>query len=181
MKTADKKFEEENPSEKEDGEDFWNAIINNEQGLRDEILKNNNKEDRRSLWKKIEGFGTNTGMKVPNQILNTNYENKYDEKSLFEKISKFALVAGKKVIFQVLVLYYCLLDRDTPAWAKTTIIGALGYFIFPLDAIPDIITGIGYSDDFGVLVFAMGTVIAHIKEEHKERAKEQVSRIFGKS
>lgn len=176
-----KKTEEEKSTKEDNGEEFWNAIINSKQDLRNEVLKDDNKEGRISLWKKIEAYGTITGKKVPTKVLNTDYENKYDEKSLFDKIGKFASVAGKKVILQVLVLYYCLLDRDTPSWAKTTIIGALGYFIFPLDSIPDIMPGIGYSDDFGVLVFAMGTVIAHIKEEHKERAKEKITRIFGKS
>ena len=180
MKRFFKKTDQDNSTEKDGGEDLWKAIIDNEQGLPDEIIKNNHGEGRQSLWRNIEVFGKNSGMKVPNQILTTNYETKYDEKTLFDKIGEFALVAGKKVIFQVLVLYYCLRDRDTPAWAKSTIIGALGYFIFPLDAIPDIITGIGYSDDFGVLVFAMGTVLAHIKKEHKSRAREQMARIFGK-
>ena len=47
--------------------------------------------------------------------------------------------AGKEVIEKALILYYCLQDDDTPAWAKTTIIGALGYFISPIDAIPDLV------------------------------------------
>ena len=169
----------ENLPENVEGEELWNEIISDEQILPDKLLIKNREEDQKSLWKKIEDYGTKSGKKVPNQILKTNYESRYDEKSLFEKIRKFALVAGKKVIIQVLVLYYCLLDRDTPNWAKTTIIGALGYYIFPLDAIPDIIPGLGYSDDLGVLIFAMSTVIVHIKREHKERASEQVTTIFG--
>ena len=67
-----------------------------------------------------------------------NYSDKYSEESFWQKVGKFALVAGKKVIEIALTLYYCLKDPDTPKRAKATITGALGYFIWPLDAIPDL-------------------------------------------
>lgn len=175
MNSKDANHRVENVSPKGEGEELWNEIVNNELQLLEEFSRS----DRKSLWDKIADFGSRTGKKVPTQILSTNYEDKYDEKSLSRKISKYARIAGKKVVFQVLVLYYCLLDKDTPQWAKAPIISALGYFIFPLDAIPDIIVGAGYSDDLGVLVVAMGMVLAHVKDEHKDRAREQVSRIFG--
>lgn len=66
-------------------------------------------------------------------------------------------------------------DEDTPIWAKTTIMGALGYFISPLDAIPDITPFVGYSDDLGILVAAVAT---HIKDEHVEKAKETLKKWF---
>ena len=103
----------------------------------------------------------------------------YDEKSLWKKVSDFALVAGREVIEKSLILYYCLQDSDTPAWAKVAIVGALGYFIWPFDALPDIIGPAGYSDDLGVLGAALATVAVHIKEEHKEQAHEQLKTWFG--
>ncbi|WP_211605080.1 YkvA family protein [Vreelandella arcis] len=48
-------------------------------------------------------------------------------------------------------------------WAKTTIYGALGYFISPVDAIPDLAPIVGYADDIGVLAGALAMVAAHIK------------------
>ena len=175
MNSKDTNHQEENSSSKWEDEELWNEIVNNELQLLEEFSQS----DRKSLWNKIADFGSRTGKKIPTQILSTNYEDKYDEKSLLKKISSYARVAGKQIIFQVFVLYFCLLDKDTPKWAKTPIIGALGYFIFPLDAIPDIIVGAGYSDDLGVLVVAMGMILAHVKDEHKDRAREQVARIFG--
>ncbi|WP_164999553.1 YkvA family protein [Salinicola tamaricis] len=50
-----------------------------------------------------------------------------------------------------LQLYFVLKRPDVPIWAKSTIIGALGYFISPLDAIPDVIAGVGFTDDASVL------------------------------
>ena len=79
----------------------------------------------------------------------------------------------------VLTLYYCLLDPDTPAKARTVILGALGYFIVPLDSIPDVVPAVGYSDDLGVLALAFTTVLIHIKPEHRQRANEKLARLPG--
>ena len=102
----------------------------------------------------------------------------YNEKSLWEKIKSQAVKAGRKLIELVLVLFYCLGDEDTPKWAKATIVGALVYFVSPIDAIPDFLPG-GYMDDMAVLVAAAGVVAAHIKSEHRERAREWVEQTFG--
>ena len=49
--------------------------------------------------------------------------------------------------------------------AKALITGALGYFISPLDAIPDLISGVGYTDDIGGLTSVITMVAIHIKKE----------------
>lgn len=48
---------------------------------------------------------------------------------------------------------------------------ALGYFILPLDLIPDWILGGGFTDDAAAIAAAIAAVSAHIKPAHKERAK----------
>ena len=103
----------------------------------------------------------------------------YSDESFWEKVKKFALTAGKEVIEKALVLYYCLKDSDTPAWAKTVIIGALGYFILPADAIPDYIAAVGFTDDLGALAAATLTVATHVKKEHVSQARETIARWFG--
>ncbi|MGC4013140.1 MAG: YkvA family protein [Luteolibacter sp.] len=103
----------------------------------------------------------------------------YTARRLWSKLSRAAKFAGDKVLFTALILFYCLQDKDTPAWAKGVIVGALGYLILPVDLIPDAIPGVGYSDDWGALVGALGTVAAYIKDEHKEKARSQVDRLFG--
>ena len=109
-----------------------------------------------------------------NDIESNDFSKEYSEDSFWEKVKNFALKAGKEVIEKVLILYYCLQDPDTPAWAKAAIIAALGYFISPIDAIPDLIPVVGFADDLGVLVAAMATVAVYIKEEHKEKAREKM-------
>ncbi|MFT4638304.1 MAG: uncharacterized membrane protein YkvA (DUF1232 family) [Verrucomicrobiales bacterium] len=104
----------------------------------------------------------------------------YSDTSFWEKVTKYAKVAGEEVFKHGFTLYYCLQDDRTPTWAKTTIVGALGYLILPVDAIPDIIPVVGFSDDLGALAAASATVAAHIIPEHKVKAADQVETLFGK-
>jgi uncharacterized membrane protein YkvA (DUF1232 family) len=99
--------------------------------------------------------------------------------TFWRKLRGMVMVAGHKTLFSSLVLFNCLKDRDTPAWARGVIVGALGYLILPTDLIPDMLPGAGYGDDWSTIVVALGTVAAYIKETHKLRAKEQLDKLFG--
>lgn len=103
----------------------------------------------------------------------------YSEEGFWDKAKTCAKKAGEEVLGRGFTLYYCLQDSRTPAWARATIVGALGYWILPIDAIPDLIPGAGYADDLGALAAAAATVSAHIKPEHKEKAQDQVDHLFG--
>ena len=109
----------------------------------------------------------------------TSYEEAYDDDSFWKKVAEFASRAGIEIIRHALILYFCLKDKGTPKWAKITIVGALGYFIALLDAIPDFIPVVGFSDDLGVLVLAIATVQMHIKPEHRQQAEEKLRTWFG--
>ena len=107
------------------------------------------------------------------------YSREYKEKSFWDKLGNHAVAAGKQVIEKALVLYYCLQDPDTPVKEKAIILAALGYFILPLDAIPDVTPGVGYMDDLGSLLLAFKVVFNHIKPEHHTRAREKLTQWFG--
>lgn len=98
------------------------------------------------------------------------FSKEYKDESFWKKITDLALNAGKEVVEKALTLYFCLIDSDTPSWAKGVIVSALGYFIVPMDAIPDPTPVVGFSDDLGALASAIAIVAAHIKPEHKEKA-----------
>ncbi len=69
-----------------------------------------------------------------------------------------------------LAAYYCTLDRDTPLRVRGTLLAALAYFVMPLDALPDIMPVLGFTDDAAVLMAAFQMISAHIKPEHREAA-----------
>jgi uncharacterized membrane protein YkvA (DUF1232 family) len=102
----------------------------------------------------------------------------YSGPALWRTLKKVAASTGRKTLLSALILFYCMKDRDTPAWARGVILGALGYLILPTDLVPDMIPGAGFGDDWGAIVVALGTVAAYIKDEHKTKAKAQVERIF---
>jgi uncharacterized membrane protein YkvA (DUF1232 family) len=109
------------------------------------------------------------------------YSKDYSENSFWTKLGEYALTAGKEVVEKALMLFEALKDKDTPAWAKAVIIAALGYFISPIDAIPDVIPVVGYADDLGALAAAFATVAVYVKEEHVASAKSTLGRWFGDS
>jgi uncharacterized membrane protein YkvA (DUF1232 family) len=102
----------------------------------------------------------------------------YSDESFWGKLKRHAIVAGREVVENALTLYHVARDSDTPAWAKTVIYGALAYFILPTDSIPDLIPGVGYSDDLGALAAALATLAAHVKPEHSRKAREILRRWF---
>lgn len=106
------------------------------------------------------------------------YKKKYNDNKFWKTLTKAIKLTGVGVIEKALVLYYSAKDEATPKWAKSVIFGALGYFAFPLDAIPDIIPVAGYTDDISVLIAALGTVALYIKDEHKQMARAKVENLL---
>ncbi|MEN9866966.1 MAG: hypothetical protein RL748_2556 [Pseudomonadota bacterium] len=107
------------------------------------------------------------------------FEKDFSDDSFWSKVKKFAITAGREVIEKALWLYYAAQNPQTPLWAKTTIYAALGYFISPLDAIPDITPIVGYGDDLTILAAAVATVATYITNDVKELATQKLKDWFG--
>lgn len=107
------------------------------------------------------------------------FEKEYSDESFWDKVVSFSKSAGKEVIEKALQLYYALQAPETPLWAKSVIVGALGYFISPIDAILDFTPIIGYVDDLGVLVAAIATVGTYITADIKAKAECKLKEWFG--
>lgn len=107
------------------------------------------------------------------------YEKEFSEDKFWSKIKKYAKKAGYETIEMALILYYTLKDSKTPTWAQGTILGSLGYFISPIDAILDVVPVVGYTDDLAVLGAAFAAVAMHITQDTREKAKTQINEWFG--
>lgn len=103
----------------------------------------------------------------------------YSEEGLWNKIKKYSKKAGSSVIYAVLLLYYVLQKEEVPKKEKALIVGALGYFILPLDLIPDIAPVAGYVDDIGALIAALVRVSMYIDADIKKQAKDKLHDWFG--
>lgn len=107
------------------------------------------------------------------------YKKAFSEENLWQKLKNYAIQAGTKVVYSALLLFYAYERKDTPAWAKRIVIGTLGYFLTPIDFIPDLSPIIGYTDDIGVLSFGLVTVAAYINDDVRSQAREKLHKWFG--
>jgi uncharacterized membrane protein YkvA (DUF1232 family) len=76
----------------------------------------------------------------------------------------------------LLAAYYCAFDRETPMQVKAALLGALAYFVLPLDVMPDVMPMLGFADDAAVLATALRLVASHLRPEHREAAKRVLAR-----
>ena len=100
------------------------------------------------------------------------YSAAFSESEFLPKARNVAKRAGREVLEKGLWLYYAF--PNVPKWAQGTIIGALGYFVSPLDALPDVIPGVGYTDDLGVLIAAVAVLGMRIDDEVRRKASEKL-------
>jgi uncharacterized membrane protein YkvA (DUF1232 family) len=107
------------------------------------------------------------------------YQEHYSKSGLFSKIGKVCKKSGMKVIYYVLLLYHVLIDENTSWEHKGIIIGALGYFILPIDLIPDFIPVAGFADDIAALTACIKTVMDNITPDIKRKAVQKLTDWFG--
>ena len=108
-----------------------------------------------------------------------NYKESFNEKSFWNKIKDFGKKIGIKPLYASLILYYAI--PKVSFVDKAIIIGSLGYFISPIDVIPDFIPIIGLTDDVAVLMWAFYKIKSNAKnidDEVKEKAKSKIKAFF---
>ena len=107
------------------------------------------------------------------------YASHFNESALWRKLKKVAGKVGRKAVYHVLVLYYVARDHAVPTSLKIKVFGALGYFILPLDFIPDAILGLGFTDDILALAWAVFSLRKYITPDIKAKARARVDQWFG--
>ncbi|MFZ1749757.1 MAG: YkvA family protein [Saprospiraceae bacterium] len=85
---------------------------------------------------------------------------------------------GVKLVYSALLMIYAYKSERTPSWAKRIIIGAMAYLLSPIDTIPDLTPFIGFTDDLGVLSFALVTIACYIDEDVRQKAKTRLNKMF---
>lgn len=103
-------------------------------------------------------------------------DNEIDELMLHpEKITKILnafpdklSATANKIPFktQLTAAYFAIKDPNTSIKVKATLAAALAYFILPTDFFPDLIAGIGFTDDFAVLMLVLKRLGPAITKEH---------------
>lgn len=108
------------------------------------------------------------------------YGTYYSDNRFWKKVERVAKKVGATVLLPVFTLYYMLQDDKVSLQHKAYIVGALGYFILPIDLIPDgILPVIGFTDDIAVMTLVLKLVKDSITPEIKARVNARVSEIIG--
>ncbi|MBZ0161530.1 MAG: DUF1232 domain-containing protein [Notoacmeibacter sp.] len=100
-------------------------------------------------------------------------ENRRREKRVRERFWQTVRKAVRQIpmMEDVVAGYYCALDPRTPLRARGILLAALAYFVLPLDAVPDFLAGIGFTDDLAVLTAAIAAIRSNITPAHRQAAK----------
>ena len=109
------------------------------------------------------------------------YSQNYSEVGFFDKIKGSIKKAGLGLIYKALQLFYVAQNPNVPMKIRAAIIAPLGYFISPVDLIPDITPIVGFTDDAAVIAMAMLIAQAYINDDIKQQAKSAIRKIFGDS
>lgn len=106
--------------------------------------------------------------------------NKYMSQAMLELADKDCSTLIKaednntNTLYLLLLLYYAL-KANIPASIKVIILGAVCWFISPVDAIPDYIPLFGYTDDLSALLFAKHKAEQYIDIDVNNQAKEKLA------
>lgn len=96
-----------------------------------------------------------------------------NEKKVRQNFWRTLKRAARQIPFthDLVAAYYCALDPKVPLRVRGTLLAALAYFIAPIDMVPDLLVGIGFTDDAAVLMAAITMVASHITPRHRELAE----------
>jgi len=109
------------------------------------------------------------------------YRKHYSDTSFAGKLKRTAKTAGMKVVYTALLLQYLMKSEDVSLKSKLLICAGLGYFILPIDLIPDFVPVIGYVDDLGVILLILGNMSSNITPEIKMKARENLHKWFNQT
>lgn len=113
--------------------------------------------------------------------MNTNRHNKknpFRPDVLWSWINRYTGTLGQKLVYSILLLFYAYKRSETPSWAKNIVIGALAYFVSPIDSIPDLTPFLGLTDDIGVLSFGLVSIACYIDDGVREKALTKLHAFF---
>lgn len=104
----------------------------------------------------------------------------YSDKKFLGKMKGLGGGLGYKALHAATTLYVALKSPDMPKANKLIMLGALGYFIFPLDLVADFLPLAGLTDDTFVILAALAKVYSSITDEMKIEADEWIEDKLGK-
>lgn len=97
-----------------------------------------------------------------------------DENRLFTDAFALLRAIARRIPFagDALALWYCARDPMTETRVKLIVLAALAYLVMPVDAIPDMLPFLGFTDDAAVIATAVAAVRGAVTDLHRSKARE---------
>lgn len=126
-------------------------------------------------------IGANLYSLFADEFKSAKFRRHYSDASFWDKLKRVAKVSGMKVVYPALLLQYMMKSDHVPLRVKLILSAALGYFILPIDFIPDFAPLLGFTDDLGVLLLIIRQMAVYITPEIRKNAREHLHRWFGET
>ena len=104
-----------------------------------------------------------------------------DKTGFLNKLARFAGRLGEPIVRQLYALYYLSGLPSHPQTRQMIIVGALVYFLSPIDSIPDLLGPLGFSDDIAVITLVYSQMKTYLTEDIKERARLATEKLLRKT
>ncbi|MDF4763450.1 YkvA family protein [Vibrio parahaemolyticus] len=98
-----------------------------------------------------------------------------DEKTFWRKMKGSVKKAGEEIAVMGIKSWLAMTDSNTVVRHKAILGGALAYFVLPTDMVPDVLAGVGFTDDMAALTLAANSVGNAITKEHEAQAREKLN------
>ncbi|WP_297719075.1 YkvA family protein [uncultured Porphyromonas sp.] len=107
----------------------------------------------------------------------TKYSSHFSELTFKQKLGRVGAMLEDTLLMPVLKLYYILKEPSVPKRSKLYIMGALGYFILPVDLLPDFLPGLlGFTDD----IIVVGIILRQVRKFDSPQIQAKVDRLLRK-
>ena len=95
-------------------------------------------------------------------------DNEETVRGFWDKIRRFA---GQIPFAEEAVMaWFCARDPATPSHVRAVLVAALAYFVIPMDALPDFLPALGFTDDAALFWAVWQMMKGYITDEHREKA-----------
>ena len=98
-----------------------------------------------------------------------------DEKTFWCKMKRSVKKVSEELAVMGIKSWLAMTDSNTSVHHKAILGGALTYFVLPTDMVPDMLAGIGFTDDMAALTLAANSVGSAITAEHESQARNKLS------
>lgn len=115
----------------------------------------------------------------PEIVEDEKYQRAYSEKAFEGKLMRFAKKLGREGLRQALQLFYVLRRKDLPGKTRALILGSLGYFILPVDLVPDFIPLLGIGDDLSLIAAAFLASRPYVDAEVRAKTEAKLQKWLG--